>query len=406
MVVRCSSQDHAEQKKQCPALGFVLRPSDDDWQGYRQDTRMAPIMPITIGMVSVSIPYNPDMATTTTRPHKENLKISAIKSIKSTTRKGHGCVVVITWRDSACMVIVHSRTSSQKKNEKASSCEQRLLERNPHLSLWYRFHHEATQYKHNNDLKKCDHCQSRPLADRSAEIMVTYCVVRNQTMPMWTWWSLDSFADKTNSDPPSCQSRLLCELLFFMRAAWCSSRNHAAQKQDEQLLSCTIRNTEHRPSCQVALRYRPPVKVNMIRVYRTTTQCKYSIDHDWDLFANNETGELPSCASKLLRARLAHIMVAWCSPQDHTMQQQDERLLSCTHKTTEQNATKYSEETSYKCEGQWCLSQDHTVQMSQWSSLAPLHNQDNTMSTKLVCKCPPEILVVWSVFVTELYVKM
>ena len=30
-----------------------------------------------------------------------------------------------------------------KKNEKASSCEQRLLERNPHLSLWYRVHHEA-----------------------------------------------------------------------------------------------------------------------------------------------------------------------------------------------------------------------------------------------------------------------
>ena len=102
-------------------------------------------------------------------------------------------------------------------------------------------------------------------------------------------------------------------------------------------------------------------------------------------------------------------MVVWCSPQDHTMQQQDERLLSCTHKTTEQNATmqtKYSEETSYKCEGQWCVSQDQTVQISQWSSLAPLHNQENTMSTKLFCKCPPEILVVWCVFITELYAKM
>ena len=51
-------------------------------------------------------------------------------------------------------------------------------------------------------------------------------------------------------------------------------------------------------------------------------------------------------------------MVVWCSPEDDTMQQQDERLLSCTHKTTEQNATmqtKYSEETSYTCEGQWCV---------------------------------------------------
>ena len=80
---------------------------------------------------------------------------------------------------------VHNRTSSQKKKtEKAPSCEQRLLERNPQRSLWYRVHHEAMQYKHNNDLEKCDHCQSRPLADRSAEIMVIYCVVRNHTMQM------------------------------------------------------------------------------------------------------------------------------------------------------------------------------------------------------------------------------
>ena len=71
-----------------------------------------------------------------------------------------------------------------------------------------------------------------------------------------------------------------------------------------------------------------------------TTQRK----HWWTLalfffFAEKETGDLPPCDSKLLRGRLAHIMVVWCSPQDHTMQQQDERLLSCTHKTTEQNAT-------------------------------------------------------------------
>ena len=64
-------------------------------QRYRQDTRMAPIMSITIG-VFVSTPDNPDMVTTTTRPHKENLKISTIKSIKSVPRKDHGCVVVIT----------------------------------------------------------------------------------------------------------------------------------------------------------------------------------------------------------------------------------------------------------------------------------------------------------------------
>ena len=66
-------------------------------------------------------------------------------------------------------------------------------------------------------------------------------------------------------------------------------------------------------------------------------------------------------------------------------------------------STNISEQTSCKCPADRCVPQDHTVQISQWSSLAPLYKQENFMSTKLVCKCPPEILVVWSVFITELY---
>ena len=93
-------------------------------------------------------------------------------------------------------------------------------------------------------------------------------------------------------------------------------------------------------------------------------------------------------------------------PHNATTRRTTAQLHTQDNWTKCHHATKYSEETSYKCEGQWCVSQDHTVQISQWSSLAPLHNQENTMSTKLVCKCPPEILVVWSVFVTELYAKM
>ena len=115
-----------------------------------------------------------------------------------------------------------------------------------------------------------------------------------------------------------------------MRAAWCSSRNHAAQKQDEQLLSCTSRNTEHRPSCQVPVGYKPPVIVKVIRVYRTTTQSKYSIDHHWDLFTNNGTGELPSCDSKLLRERASH--TSWWYHVHH-------KTTQCNNKTNDCKAT-------------------------------------------------------------------
>ena len=51
-------------------------------------------------------------------------------------------------------------------------------------------------------------------------------------------------------------------------------------------------------------------------------------------FAEKETVELPSCDSKLL-GEGDSIMVVWCSPKDHTMRTQDERLLSYTIKTDE-----------------------------------------------------------------------
>ena len=140
-----------------------------------------------------------------------------------------------------------------------------------------------------------------------------------------------SFHRRDTFRSASCQPRLLCDLLLPMRAARCSSQNHAAPKQDEQLLSCTIRNTEHRPPCQVTLRYKPPVNVKVIRVHRTTAQCKCSTDHHWDLFANNETGdpqsELPSCGSKLLRERASH--TSWWCGVFHKTTQCDNKANNC-----------------------------------------------------------------------------
>ena len=51
-----------------------------------------------------------------------------------------------------CMYGNESNLFAQTKNEKAASCEQRVLERKTNKqSLWYRVHHEATKYKYIND---------------------------------------------------------------------------------------------------------------------------------------------------------------------------------------------------------------------------------------------------------------
>ena len=209
-------------------------------------------------------------------------------------------------------------------------------------------------------------------------------------MPMWTWWSLLSFADKTNSDPPSCQSRLLCDLLLTMRAAWCSSRNHTAQKQDEQLPSCTIRNTEHRPSCQVALRFKPFVNVKVIRVYRTTTQCKDSIDHDWDLFANNG------------RTTIMWFQASESAPRTH---HGGMRFSTRTHNATTRRtiAQLHTQDNWTTCHPanqvfggnvlqMWrpmvCITRPHCANIA----MIVAGTSSQTMSTKLVWECPPEIL--------------
>ena len=51
-------------------------------------------------------------------------------------------------------------------------------------------------------------------------------------------------------------------------------------------------------------------------------------------FSEKETGDIPSCDSKLL-GEGDSLMVVWCSPHVHTLRTQDERLLNYTIKTDE-----------------------------------------------------------------------
>ena len=114
-----------------------------------------------------------------------------------------------------------------------------------------------------------------------------------------------------------------------MRAAWCSSRNHAAQIQDEQLLSCTIRNTEHRPSCQVALRYKPPVNVKVIRVYRTT------------LNANSALIMTGTSSQTTKRENYHHVLPSFWERVSHTSWWYDvlHKTTQCNNKTNDCSAT-------------------------------------------------------------------
>ena len=149
------------------------------------------------------------------------------------------------------------RTKKKKQLKRLASCEQRLLERNPQRSLWYRVHHEATCSTNITMIITGTSVQTlsaemlslssqRPLADRSnrAIMVIFLCCAEPyhanvDMMIPGSFHRRDTFRSRHHVNQDFCAI-----FSYPMRAAWCSSRNHAAQKQDEQL-SASMHNSKH-----------------------------------------------------------------------------------------------------------------------------------------------------------------
>ena len=119
-----------------------------------------------------------------------------------------------------------------------------------------------------------------------------------------------------------------------------------------------------------------------------TIQRKGSTDDHWRL----ETYTTFMCFQASWRARLCHGGVRFSACPHNT---NTRRTTAEPRNQDKWNTTKISEQTSCKCHCDKCVPQDYTVHMQHWSSMGPLRKQENPMSTKLLCKNSPHILVEW-----------
>ena len=134
---------------------------------------------------------------------------------------------------------------------------------------------------------------------------------------------------------------------------------------------------------------------------------KKSIDHHWDLSANNKNGITTimwlQASESAPRTHHGGMMFS-TRPRNATTRRTTAKLH------TQDNWTKChhaNQEFGTNVLQMWrpmvCIARPHCANIAMIVAGTSSQTRQNTMSTKLVCKGPPEILVVWCVFITEVH---
>ena len=205
-------------------------------------------------------------------------------------------------------------------------------------SLWYHVHHQAT-YSTNITMiitgtsVQCDYlqkyyrCQTRQAVPAAimVDMFVWYgtipCKCGSMMIP-GSFHKQDTFRPAIMSTRTSVRSSLTHESGMVCITEPCSAKTRRTNTKlhNSKYWASAIMPSDTQVPFQVLL-------VMVVRVYSTTTQCTQNIHHDKDVFANNGTGELPSCDSKLLRERASH--TSWWSDVLHKTTQCNNKTNDC-----------------------------------------------------------------------------